>query len=335
MSQADPNASCTNHPAAPAVSSCNHCSKPICKECIVEEVGGDLIFCSSDCRDAYLRIESNLSSVSKTDLIDGLNNPIVNGWKLWGRSFKSLIPYLAIAVVLCAAAGNLAGDVLIPWLGEGQPQEVYDRNPLLAWLFILVFMTAIIAPGIALSQVLISRRYTGVDRGNPFKWAVQRYLPWLATIGMTIAVGWAGFLVLLGADALDMYLASGVAAAELAEPLDATSPMAYLIIGLLIVGVLLIVPGIYCALRFFWADEFALIHGCGPVKALRESWHLTRGKVWDIFSFQFLLSIANTFVPDLLLLAVYLALMLFGVFEIPPYPFFSSGCSTRWLMRRR
>lgn len=58
-------------------------------------------------------------------------------------------------------------------------------------------------------------------------------------------------------------------------------------------SLLLIVPGIIAGIRLFWADEFALVHGMGPVAAVKESLQLTRGQSSRIFSFQFLLGFAE------------------------------------------
>jgi hypothetical protein len=54
-----------------------------------------------------------------------------------------------------------------------------------------------------------------------------------------------------------------------------------------------LVPGIILGIRLFWADEFALVHGHGPVSALRESLHLTRGLTGRVFGFQFALGFAE------------------------------------------
>jgi len=63
--------------------------------------------------------------------------------------------------------------------------------------------------------------------------------------------------------------------------------------GLIIGGYLvLIVPGIYLSLRLFWAEEFALVHGAGPIQAIRESWDLTTGSAGAVFGFQFLAGLA-------------------------------------------
>jgi len=61
-------------------------------------------------------------------------------------------------------------------------------------------------------------------------------------------------------------------------------------------GSLLILPGLLLGIRLFWADEFALVHGMGPVAAVRESLRLTRGLVSRIFGFQFFLGFAENLV---------------------------------------
>jgi hypothetical protein len=67
-----------------------------------------------------------------------------------------------------------------------------------------------------------------------------------------------------------------------------------LFLGATMLGTLaLIVPGIILGIRLFWADEFALVHGHGPVSALRESLNLTRGLTGRVFGFQFALGFAE------------------------------------------
>lgn len=67
--------------------------------------------------------------------------------------------------------------------------------------------------------------------------------------------------------------------------------------ALVLVGFLaLIVPGIIVSLRLFWADEFALMHGYGPIRSMRESWKLTQGEMGKIFFFQLIAGLA-AYVP--------------------------------------
>ena len=49
-------------------------------------------------------------------------------------------------------------------------------------------------------------------------------------------------------------------------------------------------------MRLFWADEFALVHGKGPIAALRASWQLTRNAAGPVFMFQFILGWAQNLI---------------------------------------
>ena len=70
-----------------------------------------------------------------------------------------------------------------------------------------------------------------------------------------------------------------------------------LILPIIMIGYLaLIFPGIYLSLRLFWADEFALVHGKGPIAALRASWQLTRKAAGPVFMFQFILGLAQNLI---------------------------------------
>jgi hypothetical protein len=60
----------------------------------------------------------------------------------------------------------------------------------------------------------------------------------------------------------------------------------------LVAMIALIIPGIYVSLRLFWADEFALLHGMNPVRAVKESWRLTKDEAGSILVFQFLTGLA-------------------------------------------
>jgi hypothetical protein len=83
------------------------------------------------------------------------------------------------------------------------------------------------------------------------------------------------------------------------------------------VGGLLILPGLLAGLRLFWADEFALVHGMGPVAALRESVHLTRGLAGRIFVFQLLVAVAENALFFFALVALAVAGALLPVAELP------------------
>jgi hypothetical protein len=82
----------------------------------------------------------------------------------------------------------------------------------------------------------------------------------------------------------------------------------WLLVALLVLpGLLLFVlPGLAVWLRLFWADELALVHGLSPVRALGESWRLTRGLGVELFFFQLAAGMAQWLflLPALLLLGM-------------------------------
>jgi hypothetical protein len=124
-------------------------------------------------------------------------------------------------------------------------------------------LVALASVGVAMTQVVMTEKHTGLVRGNPYLWALKRFVPWLITLSLAIAATIAGYL-------------------------------------------LLILPGIYVALRLFWADEFVLIHGSGPIRGLKDSWELTRESAGSIFAFQFLAGLAAYVIvlPFILLIAI-------------------------------
>lgn len=59
-----------------------------------------------------------------------------------------------------------------------------------------------------------------------------------------------------------------------------------MVLYLLIVAcglILLVVPGIIWAIRFSFYSYFIVDKGLGPIKALKESWGITKGSAWNVF----------------------------------------------------
>jgi len=178
--------------------------------------------------------------VSEKELVEGFSRPIVTGWKLWGRSIKTLILHcLPIAFLTSVLNG-----VILSFADPGDPQQSVQASLVLGLLTVVMFVF-----GIALTQVVLSQQYTRLVQGDAYVWTFQRLVPWTTTWILMMSGVLLGFLFL-------------------------------------------IVPGIILALRWFWADEFALVHRAGPLRALSESWRLTRNEVRPMFFFQFLVGIA-------------------------------------------
>ncbi|MDX9856487.1 MAG: hypothetical protein RBT76_01720 [candidate division Zixibacteria bacterium] len=76
------------------------------------------------------------------------------------------------------------------------------------------------------------------------------------------------------------------------------------LLGVLIGAVMLIIPGIIAGVRLFWADEYALLHGMGPIRAARASADLTRGYAWPTLKHQLLTNLMG----ELLLVAAIIGL---------------------------
>jgi len=113
-----------------------------------------------------------------------------------------------------------------------------------------VLILLLFAFGVALSQVVMTHRYSGLAHGNAPARAIKRFVPWLVTLTLVFSIMILGYLAF-------------------------------------------IVPGIYLALRLFWAEEFALVHDAGPIEALKQSWRLTQDSAGTVFGFQFRAGLAS------------------------------------------
>jgi uncharacterized membrane protein len=71
--------------------------------------------------------------------------------------------------------------------------------------------------------------------------------------------------------------------------------LASLLTGLIVIGglILLIIPGIYFAFRLKFAAYLVIDKNLGPVEAIKKSWKMTKGNVWNLFFFGILLGLIN------------------------------------------
>ena len=180
MARAEANTHCAVHPGEPAIARCDHCGKSICRDCRIEDVVADEEFCSESCRDtrSVARGASTLTSARK--MLEGAKHPIRTGWWLWARSLGTVCLYSApIAVAL----------ELLLWTRESVPQALagfWEPVSILVAFF-----------GIALTQVILSRRYTGLVQGNVYLWTLQRFVPWAVATVFVYAATFAGLLALV------------------------------------------------------------------------------------------------------------------------------------------
>jgi uncharacterized membrane protein len=65
--------------------------------------------------------------------------------------------------------------------------------------------------------------------------------------------------------------------------------------GLIVVGglFLLIIPGIFFALRLQYANYLIIDKNLGPIEAIKASWKMTKGNVWNLFFLGILLDLIN------------------------------------------
>jgi uncharacterized membrane protein len=68
-----------------------------------------------------------------------------------------------------------------------------------------------------------------------------------------------------------------------------------LLTGLIVIGglILLIIPGIYFAFRLKFACYLVIDKNLGPLEAIKKSWKMTKGNVWNLFFFGILLGLIN------------------------------------------
>jgi uncharacterized membrane protein len=57
--------------------------------------------------------------------------------------------------------------------------------------------------------------------------------------------------------------------------------------------ILLIIPGIYWAVRFAFSPLIVVDTGAGPIRAMKESWAITKGKFWRLFWFCIVIILIN------------------------------------------
>ena len=217
--------------------------------------------------DSRVRAQEPLDSPRASDgrLLPGLVSPILTGGRLWGRSLGSLARYLIpLALLLTVVAWTQDPSSLV-----GEIDEV-DSTVL----------------GTPVAEVPRPVETADIDVG--------------ADLGSTVTALLLAFLFAFSIALIGVVLSqchTGRVKGNLYFwTLKRLVPWAVtwsLVLFLTFLGfIAFIVPGIIIGLRLFWADELALIHGAGPIRALKESWQLTKNAAGAVFGFQFLAGLA-------------------------------------------
>ena len=130
-----------------------------------------------------------------------------------------------------------------------------------AWSSLASIVLGVIClSGVALTGVILSQVHTGLIRDDPYLHTLKRIVPWSLAIGVT-------FLGIIAFFTIPPSIAPRV-------------PRVLVLLSFSFIP------------RLFWADEFALVHGMSPWRALKESWALTGGQVGGFLGFQFVLGLA-------------------------------------------
>ena len=186
MATAESNLYCAKHPDEPAAARCDHCGSPFCGGCRVEDAAAEEVFCSESCRDKRTEARSGPAPPSESELLEGSLHPIKTGWKLWARSLPTLCLYTAPIAFVMGRVVWLAPEPLADDAGETTLSEGTE--------FLLLVMLAF---GIALTQVILSQRYTRLVQGDPYLWTLRRFVPWALTWIICLAAIFLGTLALV------------------------------------------------------------------------------------------------------------------------------------------
>ncbi len=72
--------------------------------------------------------------------------------------------------------------------------------------------------------------------------------------------------------------------------------------------ILLIIPGVYLAIRFSFFEYFIIDKKMGVIKSLKESWKITKGNFWGLLAFMFIVAVINILGAFALLLGLFVSI---------------------------
>lgn len=109
-----------------------------------------------------------------------------------------------------------------------------------------------------------------------------------ASVLMGLASAVIGLFVEIGLTTFSLRAHDNVETAKI-QDLWNPKPFLYYLVGQILVGIaviigliLLIIPGIIVALALMFTSYLIIDKGRGPIAAIKESWHLTKGHKWEL-----------------------------------------------------
>jgi hypothetical protein len=185
-----------------------------------------------------------------------------------------------------AEAAEPGGVTLNAELVEGMARPI--RRGWMLWLRSL----GQIVPAVLPSAILCALALSSINPDPDVPFTGRELLTFWVVVPLIAGVGVSATGVILSQRLTGLVKGSPIAwAARRFVPWAVTWLLVFLIT--MAGTILFIIPGIYLGIRFFWADEYALVHGRNPIRALRESWYLTHDEAGNLFVFQFLLGLAS------------------------------------------
>ncbi len=103
--------------------------------------------------------------------------------------------------------------------------------------------------------------------------------------------------------------------------------IASVLYGLAMIGglLLLIIPGVFVAVKFYFFDIIIVDKKLGPIGALQRSWNITKGRWWSVFGLLILLILFNLAGMLALLVGLLVTVPVSWMAMVCAYRFMSSG----------
>ena len=173
---------CNRHSDRAASGRCDQCGKPFCHDCVIEHVGAEEEFCSTDCRDQRIGTRPGESVATPEQLLAASDRAFINGWKLWARSLPTLCRSGLLFVF---------GAQLVIWVADQLTDPSAEPSMREYWSLLIAGF------GMALAQVILTQKHTGLIQGSPLAWTTHRFVSWMLTNAMVLGLSFIGSIALI------------------------------------------------------------------------------------------------------------------------------------------